>query len=184
MATAWAKTGSASVAKPEAPVELLVNGVKNPLAVDGDAVCFTWMSRCRRRGETQTGYQIVVASSPALVAAACQYYENLRIASRVFAVLGQTEAAHEYQRQAEEIKAGINAHLFNGEYYLVTPEKQKDMFPLASAWALRFDIVPPEAKTRVLAAIRKAGKPNIGGYGGDAFYNGLLHAGGRWAHVP
>ena len=113
------------------------------------------------------------------IATNCQYYEILRIASRIFAVLGQTDVAKEYQRQADEVKAGINAHLFNGKYYLVTPEQeQKKMYPLASAWALRFDIVPPEAKPRVLAAIRKAGKPNLGGYGGDAFYNGVLHAGG------
>ena len=25
----------------------------------------------------------------------------------------------------------------------------------------------------------KSGKPNIGGYGGDAFYSGVLNAGGR-----
>ena len=52
------------------------------------------------------------------------------------------------------------------------------MFPLASAWALRFDIVPAELKSKVLAAIEKAGKPNFGGYGGDAFYSGILNAGG------
>jgi hypothetical protein len=52
------------------------------------------------------------------------------------------------------------------------------MFPLASAWALRFDLVPEALKSKVLAAIVKAGKPNLGGYGGDAFYSGLLNAGG------
>jgi hypothetical protein len=52
------------------------------------------------------------------------------------------------------------------------------MFPLASAWALRFDIVPTANRSKILAAIEKAGKPNIGGYGGDAFYSGLLNAGG------
>ena len=52
------------------------------------------------------------------------------------------------------------------------------MFPLASAWALRFDIEPPADKSKILAAIEKAGKPDIGGYGGDAFYSGLLNAGG------
>jgi len=56
------------------------------------------------------------------------------------------------------------------------------MFPLASAWALRFDIVPAAMKSKVLAAIEKAGKPNIGGYGGDAFYSGILNAcGGDFA---
>ena len=43
---------------------------------------------------------------------------------------------------------------------------------------LRFDIEPAAFKSKILAAIEKAGKPNIGGYGGDAFYSGLLNAGG------
>jgi alpha-L-rhamnosidase len=92
-------------------------------------------------------------------------------------VLGDTNQSDEYLRQAEGVKAGINAHLFNGEYYLARTDR-KEMFPLASAWALRFDIVPEAFKSKVLAAIEKAGKPNIGGYGGDAFYSGLLNAGG------
>jgi alpha-L-rhamnosidase len=111
------------------------------------------------------------------IATACQYYENLRIASRIFSVLGQTNQSAEYLRQAEEVKAGINANLFNGKYYLARTDR-KEMFPLASAWALRFDIEPPTDKSKILDAIEKAGKPNIGGYGGDAFYSGLLNAGG------
>ena len=111
------------------------------------------------------------------IATACQYYENLRIASRVFSVLGLTEQSNTYLRQAEEVNAGINSNLFNGEFYLARTDR-KEMFPLASAWALRFDIVPEAAKSKVLAAIEKAGKPDIGGYGGDAFYSGLLNAGG------
>ena len=51
------------------------------------------------------------------------------------------------------------------------------MFPLGSAWPLRFDIEPPEVKAKVIAAIEAEGKPDIGGYGGDAFYCGLLNAG-------
>ncbi len=111
------------------------------------------------------------------IATACQYYENLRIASRVFSVLGQTNQSTEYSQQAEEVKAGINANLFNGEYYLARTDR-KEMFPLASAWALRFDLVPEAFKSKVLAAIEKPGKPDLGGYGGDAFYSGLLNAGG------
>ena len=45
------------------------------------------------------------------IATACQYYENLRIASRVFSVLGQTNQSDDYLRQAEQVKAGINANL-------------------------------------------------------------------------
>jgi alpha-L-rhamnosidase len=111
------------------------------------------------------------------IATACQYYENLRIASRVFAVLGQTNQSGDYSRQAEAVKAGINSHLFNGSFYLARTDR-KEMFPLASAWALRFDIEPPAAKSKILAAILAREEPNIGGYGGDAFYSGLLNAGG------
>ncbi|MGH7980806.1 MAG: alpha-L-rhamnosidase C-terminal domain-containing protein, partial [Limisphaerales bacterium] len=66
---------------------------------------------------------------------------------------------------------------FNGEFYLVRPDRE-EMFPLASAWALRFDIEPAAAKSTILAAILSPGKPDIGGYGGDAFYSGLLNSGG------
>jgi alpha-L-rhamnosidase len=110
------------------------------------------------------------------IATACEYYQDLRIASRVFSVLGQTGRSGNYLRQAEEVKDGINSNLFNGEFYLARTDR-KEMFPLASAWALRFDIVPEAFKSKVLAAIEKPGKPNIGGYGGDAFYSGLLNAG-------
>jgi len=111
------------------------------------------------------------------IATACQYYENLRIASRVFLVLGQTNQSDDYLAQAEEIKTGINTHLFNGEYYLARTDRP-EMFPLASAWALRFDLEPAADKSKILAAIEKKGRPDIGGYGGDAFYSGLLNAGG------
>ena len=38
--------------------------------------------------------------------------------------------------------------------------------------------MPPADKAKVLATILDPGTPNIGGYGGDAFYSGLLNAGG------
>ena len=110
-------------------------------------------------------------------ATSCQYYENLRIASRVFSVLGETNQGNDYWQQAEEVKAGINSNLFNGEYYLARTDR-KEMFPLASAWALRFDIEPSASNSNILATIFAPGKPNIGGYGGDAFYSGVLNAGG------
>jgi alpha-L-rhamnosidase len=114
------------------------------------------------------------------IATACQYYENLRIASRVFSVLGDTNQSVACLQQAEEVKAGINANLLTnssgGEYYLARTDTNT-MFPLASAWALRFDIEPPADKPKILATIEKAGKPDIGGYGGDALYSGLLNAG-------
>ena len=109
-------------------------------------------------------------------ATACQYYDNLRIASRVFSMLGETNQSAEYLQQAEEVKTGINSNLFNGQFYLVRPDR-KEMFPLASAWALRFDIEPVAAKSNILATILAPGDPVLGGYGGDAFYSGLLNAG-------
>ncbi len=111
------------------------------------------------------------------IATACQYYENLRIASRIFSVLGDTNQSNEYGQQAEAVKDGINTHLFNGQYYLARTDTN-GMYPLASAWALRFDIEPAADKSKILDAIEKAGKPNVGGYGGDALYSGLFNAGG------
>ena len=111
------------------------------------------------------------------IATACQYYENLRIASRVFSLLAQTNQSAEYLRQAEQVKTSINSNLFNGEFYLARTDR-KEMFPLASAWALRFDLVPETLKPRLVALITKERAPNLGGYGGDAFYSGLLNAGG------
>jgi alpha-L-rhamnosidase len=115
------------------------------------------------------------------IATACQYYEDLCIASRICSALGKPSQERDYLWQAEEVKAGINKHLFNGEYYLARKDR-KEFFPLASAWALRFDIVPPALQPKILELIEKAGKPNIGGYGGDALYSGLLNAdGGNFA---
>jgi alpha-L-rhamnosidase len=115
------------------------------------------------------------------VATACQYYDNLRIAARVFSVLGQTNQSEDYFQQAEAVKAGINANLLtnspNGQYYLARTDTN-GMYPLASAWALRFNIEPAADKSKILDAIEKAGKPDIGGYGGDALYSGLFNAGG------
>jgi hypothetical protein len=110
------------------------------------------------------------------VATSCQYYENLIIASRVFSVLGQTNQSEDSLRQAQAVKDGINSNLFNGEFYLARTDR-KEMFPLASAWPLRFDIEPASLKSKLLATIEKPGKPDVGGYGGDALYSGLLNAG-------
>ncbi len=109
-------------------------------------------------------------------ATACQYYENLRIAAKVFSELGQTNQSDEYLKQSEAVKDGINAYLFNGKYYLARTDR-KEMYPLASAWALRFDIELPDARPEIVEAIENGPKPNIGGYGGDALYSGLFNAG-------
>jgi hypothetical protein len=101
----------------------------------------------------------------------------LRIASRIFSALGQANQSNEYSHQAEEVKTSINANLFNGEFYLARTDTNK-MFPLASAWALRFGIEPAGTRAKILDAIERDGTPNIGGYGGDALYSGLFNAGG------
>jgi alpha-L-rhamnosidase len=111
------------------------------------------------------------------VATACQYYDNLRIASRIFSILGQTNQSAEDWQQAEAVKKGINANLFNGQYYLPRTDTN-EKWALASAWPLRFNLERPADKSKILAAIERIGKPRIGGYGGDAFYSGLLNAGG------
>jgi alpha-L-rhamnosidase len=115
------------------------------------------------------------------VATACQYYENLRIAARILSGLGQTGQSNEYARQAEEVKAAINANLLNGDYYLARTDRT-EMYPLASAWPLRFGLEPPAVKAKILNAIFEGAGPEaanfkLGGYGGDAFYDGLLNAG-------
>ncbi|HUA65478.1 MAG TPA: family 78 glycoside hydrolase catalytic domain [Alphaproteobacteria bacterium] len=110
-------------------------------------------------------------------ATSCQYYENLRIASRIFAVLGDSKQSDNYRQQAEQIKTAINAHLFNGEYYLARTDTNR-FFPLASAWALRFNIEPEAEKSKIVSEIEQAGKVAIGGYGGDALYSGMLNADG------
>ncbi len=54
--------------KSAAPVDLLVNGVSNPLAIDRDAVRFTWRQTDAGRGTAQTAYRILVATSRELLA--------------------------------------------------------------------------------------------------------------------
>ncbi|HEV2327839.1 MAG TPA: alpha-L-rhamnosidase N-terminal domain-containing protein [Verrucomicrobiae bacterium] len=110
-------------------------------------------------------------------ATCCQYYENLRIASQIFSILGDSSQSNDYLQQAEQVKAAINANLYNGEYYLARTDTNK-FFPLASAWALRFNIEPEADKAKIVAAIEQGGKVAIGGYGGDALYSGMLNAGG------
>ena len=110
------------------------------------------------------------------IATACQYYENLRIASHIFSVLGEPSSSKKYLYDAEAVKDGINSHLFNGKYYLARTDRG-DFFPLASAWPLRFGIEPAPLRSAIVAEIEQYGKPNLGGYGGDAFYSGLLNAG-------
>ncbi|MGN6298663.1 MAG: family 78 glycoside hydrolase catalytic domain [Ginsengibacter sp.] len=54
---------------PVAPTGLLTNGMTNPQAVDVGVVLFSWIMKDADRGELQTGYQILVASSAAKIKA-------------------------------------------------------------------------------------------------------------------
>ena len=115
------------------------------------------------------------------VATACQYCENLRIAAQIFSVLGRPGDSDACTQAAKEVKDGINANLFNGEYYLARTDST-EMYPLASAWPLRFGLEPPAARSKILNAMLEGAGPEaanfkLGGYGGDAFYSGLLSAG-------
>ena len=129
------------------------------------------------------GWRISDWAGPALmpagghnIATACLYYENLRIASKIAAILNHPDKAADYAQQAAEIKTAINTHLLKDDHYLSRPDNDT-YWTLASAWPLRFDIDPPGARQRILAAIERAGKPAIGGHGGDALYSGLFQAG-------
>ena len=63
-----ARAASVVPGKSAAPVDLLVNGVSNPLAIDRDAVRFTWRQTDAGRGAAQTAYRILVATSRELLA--------------------------------------------------------------------------------------------------------------------
>lgn len=115
------------------------------------------------------------------VATACQYCENLRIAALISSVLGRSSDSNAYAQAAEEVKDGINANLFNGDHYIARTDRT-EMYPLSSAWPLRFGLEPRAAKSKILNAIfegagHESANFKLGGYGGDAFYDGLLNAG-------
>jgi alpha-L-rhamnosidase len=111
------------------------------------------------------------------IATNCQYYENLWIASQIATILGRTADAGTYSSRADVVKTAINNNLFTGQsYYSKVGSAQQH--PLGSAWALRFDLVPPANKANVIQWIMSQANPSLGGYGGDAYYNGTFSAGG------
>jgi alpha-L-rhamnosidase len=102
------------------------------------------------------------------VATACQYCENLRIAASIFSVLGRSSESHTYAQAAEAVKDGINANLFFGNYYFDRADST-EMYPLASAWPLRFGLEPPAARSKILNEIFENAGPEstsfkLGGY--------------------
>ena len=50
------------------PVELRVDNLKNPLGIDDTTPNFSWQLRDAERGAKQTAYEVLVASSPELLA--------------------------------------------------------------------------------------------------------------------
>ncbi len=67
-ATAWsAGRASAATSVPEAPKDLRCEYRVNPLGIDVVRPRFQWVPRDPERGETQTAYQILVATSRALL---------------------------------------------------------------------------------------------------------------------
>ena len=55
---------SLSAASPDVPSELKVNHLVNPLGIDTANPRFSWIVNDTDRGENQTAYQVIVASSP------------------------------------------------------------------------------------------------------------------------
>ena len=104
-------------------------------------------------------------------------FQSLKIAAKIAGVLGHATEYTEYETKAAALKKAINTHLLvDGNSYL-TKVGSNQRLPLGAAWALRFDIVPPENKAAVAAWIRTQ-PVNIGGYGGEAFYSGTYSVGG------
>jgi hypothetical protein len=69
LAVALASITLGALAEPAAPVELLVNGVSSPLAIDRDTARFTWRSVDADRGARQAAHQILVSSTTDRLAA-------------------------------------------------------------------------------------------------------------------
>ena len=59
------------------------------------------------------------------IATACQYYENLRIASKIFALLGKEQPAEQCRQQAEEVKKqqghAVRSEIGAEEYFNIRP---------------------------------------------------------------
>lgn len=59
----------AATGRPSPPVGLLVNGLSSPLAIDRNAVRFTWKQAASGRASAQTAYRILVATNRERLAA-------------------------------------------------------------------------------------------------------------------
>ena len=68
LSAAGASAFAQQAATTTGPVELRVDNLKNPLGIDDARPKFSWQLRDAERGAKQTAYQVLVASSPELLA--------------------------------------------------------------------------------------------------------------------
>ncbi len=110
------------------------------------------------------------------IATNCQIYMVLGIAEKIAKLVAPDDAA-KYRSAAEELCIAINTNLLAGgeKYYTSTTSRQTH--PLGTAWALRAGVVPDLFYDRVVEWFASQKVYDVGGYGGDALYNGLYTAG-------
>lgn len=104
------------------------------------------------------------------------YFGNLRVAHDVALLLGHQSEATAWRNRAASLKTAINTHLFDGTSYL-TKVGSGQRLAIGAAYALRFGLVPEEARARVVAWLRQQAA-HVGGYGGYTYYRGAFEAGG------
>lgn len=112
------------------------------------------------------------------IATNSQIYQVLEIAAQISQLVGQDADAQSYSQAAAELKNAVNRNLLvDGRKYRTTSSSGQ-IHPLGTAWALRSGIVPAAFEQRVIEWFAsQKGNYDVGGYGGDALYNGLYQAG-------
>lgn len=112
----------------------------------------------------------------ALTAQNCQYFEVLRTASRIAAILARPDEAATYSHQADEVRGGINRYLYQRRGRYRDSLRSRSYHQLPATWALRFDIPPPEKLSAVVEHVKSLGfEPNV--YGADCFFDAMYHVG-------
>ena len=116
--------------------------------------------RCYSTSDWNPDYLDFKGSGAALTVHNMLYYNALRVMSRFAADLGRPDDVRQFEAIAGTLKAGINAHLFDGvEKYRDGPDS-KAYHLLCSVWAIHNDLVPADRREAVLTYIR-----NYPGYG-------------------
>ena len=116
--------------------------------------------------------------TPSALTATAFYYEDTWVLSQAAAILGKTDEAKEFTRQAEEIRAAFNQEFFNpakGNY--ATGSQCANAIPLV------MNLVEPARRAAVLDAIvadvRQRGNANTAGDVGYRYVLRALADGGR-----